>query len=222
MNNIPYPFFVKDKGFTEPALPFYYLLSSEGLFLVKNFPTYRAVIRMEKGLPWLENHTEELNIKFPKVPRHLIEKVAGFFYVVFRLYQSEAIALLYFSPKKKSFKIIIPKQQIDVRTIANSVYSVYGLDYTLESTPIDYIRIGTIHSHGDLPAFYSYTDENDSRFDDSLNIVIGNVNRKKPTFFACFMVNGHKFEINTQDIIEGFKQLLLPVPRNWINQILLK
>lgn len=222
MNNIQYPFFVKDKNFKEPNLPFYYLLSSDGLFLVKNFSTYRAVIKMEKGLPWLENHTEELNIKIPKISSHTMEKVAGFFYVVFRLYQSEAIALLYYSQKKQSFKIVIPKQQIEVRTIANSTYSVYGLDYTLESTPVHYIRVGTIHSHADLPAFYSYTDEHDSRFDDSLNIVIGNVNRKKPTFSACFIVNGRKFDMNPPDIIEGFKQPLLPVPRNWINQISFK
>ena len=222
MNPTSYPLFIKDKNFKDPNLPFYYLLSSEGLFLAKNFPIYRAVIpitKAEKKLTGLQNQSEELQLKIPCVPCSLIEKIAGFFYVVFRLYHSEAIVLLYFNQEKQSFRISVPKQEIYP---GNSADPVYMLDYIPEPTPHGYTRVGTIHSHAKLPAFYSIIDENDSRFDDSLNIVIGNVDSMMPSFSACFMVNGFKFNIELKDILKGFCQRILPVPSQWINQISIK
>lgn len=222
MNNFPLPLFLKDKNFVEPDELSYYLLSADGLFLVKNFKIYRSCTKVEKGLPWLEEQTDEIKLNLPKIPRSIIERVVGFFYVVYRLYKSEAIVFLYFNPKEKYFKIWVPEQEVEVRTLGRYVLGGYHLNYSGVPTPDGFIRVGTIHSHGHMPAYYSWTDEKDSKFDDSLNLVVGDLDRKRPSFAACFMVNGHKFELEPEKVMKHYLKPRFPVPRKWINQVMVK
>ncbi len=219
MNNNSMPFFFKNKDFKEPDLPFYYLISADGLFLVKNFPLYRASIKIDKGLPWLEANTEQLSLKFPKIPRRLIEKVVGFFYVIFRLYGSEAIVFLYYHAKEKSYKLSVPQQEVELHEYQGYQWNNYHLNYSPAPTPPGYIRLGTIHSHASMPAYYSWTDEKDSQFDDSLNIVVGNLDLSTPSFSACFMVHGQKFDLYPWEVMEAYRQPHFPVPGNWIKKV---
>jgi hypothetical protein len=222
MNNFDLPIYLKDKDFVEPKLSSFYLLSGSGLFLVKNFDTYRSCTKIENGPPWLEDHDEEIRLRIPKIPSCIIEKIAGFFYVIYHLYQSEAIALLYFNQKDQTFKFLIPDQEISLNIYGKNLIGSYSVNYTGMPTPKGFIRIGTMHSHGDMLAFYSLTDEQDSKFDDSLNIVVGNLDWKYPSFYACFMVDGKKFKIDPFEVMEPYTKPKLPVPKSWIDKVRIK
>ena len=47
------PIYLKDQDFTPPADTIYYLLTRDGLFLVKRTPFFEAVVPAA-GIPWLE------------------------------------------------------------------------------------------------------------------------------------------------------------------------
>ena len=111
---------------------------------------------------------------------------------------------------------------MQARSWGGLVVGSYHVDYSGLPAPLGFVRLGTIHSHGDLPAFYSLTDERDSEFDDSLNIVVGNLARKRPSFFACFMVNGRKFDLGPEEVVEPYRKPRFPVPREWLDQVVVK
>jgi hypothetical protein len=213
------PFFLKDKDFEEPEVPFYYLLTSDGLFLVKKFPLYRANVKIENGLPWLEGNSEQLTLNFPRIPAGLIEKAVGFFYAIYHLYGSEAIAFLYYKQKERRFRLFIPQQEVEVHDNHRYSWNGYHLNYKPAPTPPGYVRLGTIHSHANLPAYYSWTDEKDSQFDDSLNIVVGNLHLSTPSFSVCFMVHGQKFDLYPWQVMEPFRKPHFPVSGKWIKKV---
>ena len=47
------PIYLKDQDFAPPDDPIYYLLTRDGLFLVKRTPFFEAAVPAP-GLPWLE------------------------------------------------------------------------------------------------------------------------------------------------------------------------
>jgi hypothetical protein len=218
---IRFPFYLKDSNFKEPNHPLYYMLTSKGLFLVKNFERYRAKVKIEEGLPWLEDQEEEIVLEFPKIPKYDFERIMAFFYAVYKLYDSEAIALLYLN-KENQYKIVIPHQVIQVRRIGKLILGNYNLDYSIPVTPDGYMRVGTIHSHADLKAFYSSTDMHDSQKDDSINIVVGDLNKKKPSFYVCFVMNAEINELEIDALIEGYQRPSFPIPVSWLDRVKLK
>ena len=110
MNGLSLPIVMKDKDFVAPNVPIYYLLSADGLFLVKKFQVYRSCTKVEKGLLWLEEQSERIELDLPKVPRSIFEQVVAFFYLVYRLYDSEAIVFLYYNPEQRTFRVLVPEQ----------------------------------------------------------------------------------------------------------------
>lgn len=219
MKHLGIPFYLKNDQFSEPDLPNYFLLSADGLYLVKNLEMYRSCTKVEKGMPWLQDHSESVQLKFPKIPRRLVERVVAFFYLVYWIYKSEAFAFLYYSPTTRRFRVKIPPQKVRIPWNGFGKGCSYHVTYSGIPTPPGYVRIGTMHSHGPLPAYYSQTDLHDSRFDDSLNIVVGHLGDKRPSFSVNFMVSGSHFQLQPEDVMEPFQQPLFPIPRKWITQV---
>jgi len=222
------PLIIKDKNFNEEkvkGLGCYYLYTASGLFLIKNMDLYHACMQVDNGPEWLAKHEEGEFIHFniPKLPTLLIERVVGFFKVVYQHYQSEAIVHIYYNKKEKLFKLIVPHQFIEAFYGNGRYYTPLGVEYKNVPSPPGYIRIGTIHSHAEQMAHYSHTDFLDSRFDDSLNIVIGNLDRnlekEKPSFYACMMLNGEKLTMDEREIIQNYRKPFFPVSRKWFNKI---
>jgi len=222
------PLFIKDENFKKEDVKghnCYYLYTASGLFLVKNMEMYRACIRVENGPAWLEKHDEgdSISLNIPKLPTLLIERVVGFFKVVYQHYRSEAIVHIYYSKQEKMFKIIVPPQYIDAYWGNGRFFTPLGVEYKNIPSPPGYVRIGNIHSHAEQVAHYSHTDFLDSRYDDSINIVIGNLDRnlekQKPSFYACMMLNGEKITIDEEQIIHNYRKPYFPVPKKWFDKI---
>ena len=61
------PIYLKDRDFIPPADTIYYLLTRDGLFLVKRTPFFEAVVPAT-GIPWLEPQGPEVRLSAPPLP----------------------------------------------------------------------------------------------------------------------------------------------------------
>jgi hypothetical protein len=87
------PIYLKDQDFSPPDDPLYYLLTKDGLFLVKSTPFFAAAVPVQ-GIPWLEAQEPEVRLTAPPLPASLLLQALAFFRAVFSRYKSEAVVLL--------------------------------------------------------------------------------------------------------------------------------
>jgi hypothetical protein len=201
----------------DPSLSLFYLVAASGVFLVKKSGLYFSVTRTEKILG-LADQDEELILKFPRVPRQLMATVYGFFRQVFRLYQGEAVALIFYSPEQKRFRVGVPPQKLfryqscgRWRTEGRVVYGHYP-------RPDGFLKLGDIHSHGDEPAFFSNIDAEDDAKQDGLRIVLGHMDRESPDMEVSFVAGGTRFALQPHDAVEPFAEACSPPP-SWIERV---
>ena len=129
------PIYLKDRDFTAPDDPIYYLLTRDGLFLVKRTPFLRPWCRPRHPLAG----TAEPGIKLtaPPLPADLLLQALAFFRAVYSRYQSEAVVLLAWRPATRTYELVIPHQ-----TVGGG-----HCDYQVRDFPAGLTRLGTIHSH---------------------------------------------------------------------------
>jgi hypothetical protein len=68
-------------------------------------------------------------------------------------------------------------------------------------------QVGTIHSHPDFSAYHSAIDEDDENGFDGVHITLGNVDEP---CFSCSVelaINGARFKLSPESIIEGIRQI---------------
>ncbi len=158
------PIYLKDRDFTPPDDPIYYLLTKDGLFLVKSTPFFAAAVPA-RGIPWLESQEPEVRLTAPPLPAALLLQALAFFRAVFSRFKSEAVVLLAWREAARTYELFIPHQ-----TVGGG-----HCDYEVKYFPADLIRLGTIHSHAAVEAFHSERDENDERFEDGFHLTLGNI-----------------------------------------------
>lgn len=138
---------------------------------------FKGVICVEELPVDVEEGIVEIHL--PKIPKDIINEIIDFFRYVYDLHSSEAIILLWYNFDTKQWELEIP---IQVTTRASA-------DYERDPKEEDYLRsrgftfVGTIHSHGNMGAFHSGTDDHDEFGLDGLHITIGHVMSKAE--FAC-------------------------------------
>jgi proteasome lid subunit RPN8/RPN11 len=185
------------------------------VFLTKDMELYRARVRVE-GVPWHQPAKELLELKIPKIPRTLAEACMGFFYAVFDYYRSEAIVLLYFVPALQEFRIEVPEQEVEQSLSARTSYSV---KYQVSSAPEGAVKLGTWHSHANLPAYHSREDDDDEREQDGLHLVVGDLDTWHPSFSCSFVVSGKRFKLLRSEVFESYVEPAFPVPEEWLDRV---
>jgi hypothetical protein len=158
------PIYLKDQDFTPPDDPIYYLLTQDGLFLVKSTPFFKATVPAQ-GIPWLEGQEPEISLTAPALPGALLLQALAFFQAVYSRYKSEAVVLLAWREATRAYELFIPHQ-----TVGGG-----HCDYEVKEFPPGLTRLGTIHSHAGLEAFHSERDENDERHEDGFHLTLGNI-----------------------------------------------
>ncbi len=189
-----FPVYLKDEAFEPPTDPIHYLVTSDGLFQVKENPAFRSCVRV-RGIRGLQGQRDEVRWKLPPVPGGLLQRVVGLFREVYRRHKSEAIVLLCYDPVTKAFSLDVPEQ-----------YVTGGhLSYVPGTAPPGKIRVGTIHSHAEADAFHSPVDDGDEAHDDGLHVTVGNLNG---TFsLSCsLVVDGRRFPLRFRDVFESAPQ----------------
>ncbi|MDD2902407.1 MAG: hypothetical protein PHU44_08215 [Syntrophales bacterium] len=190
------PIYLKDQDFTPPDDPLYYLLTRDGLFLVKSTPFFAAAVPVQ-GIPWLEAQEPEVRLTAPPLPVSLLLQALAFFRAVYSRYKSEAVALLAWRETDRTYELVIPHQ-----TVGGG-----HCDYEIKDFPPGLRRLGTIHSHAAAAAFHSERDENDERHEDGFHLTLGNIDGDL-TLSCSVVVQGLRGQIPTE-------RLFTPYPIPW-------
>jgi hypothetical protein len=190
------PIYLKDQDFIPPADSIYYLLTRDGLFLVKRTPFFEAVVPAT-GIPWLEPQGTEVHLNAPPLPAALLLSAVAFFRAVYTRYRSEAVALLAWREATRTYELVVPHQ-----TVGGG-----HCDYEIKEFPAGLIRLGTIHSHAAVEAFHSLRDWQDERFEDGFHLTIGNLNADL-TLSCSVVVQGFRGNI-------PLERLFSPYPIPW-------
>jgi len=199
--------------------PLHYVVAGNGLFQVRRGTGYRAVLRVA-SIPGLESEQERLEFDFPRLPSALVEQVLGFFREVWRLHRSEAIALLFYDGASQ-FRAVVPRQRCwGWENSGGLQRAFHGVHYEIPPRPEGYVRFGSVHSHGDLPAYASEVDEDDERLQgDGLHVVLGDVDRPSCSRSAAFVVGGARFALHSDDVLEPIRARAETHPPQWLAQI---
>ncbi len=189
------PIYLKDQDFTAPDDPIYYLLTKDGLFLVKRTPFFEAAVPAA-GIPWLEPQEPGVKLTSPPLPAELLLRALAFFRAVYARYKSEAVALLAWRETTRTYELVIPHQ-----TVGGG-----HCDYQVRDFPAGLTRLGTIHSHAGLEAFHSERDDADERFEDGFHLTMGNIDGDL-TLSCSVVVQGQRGQIPPEHLFSPY-----PIP----------
>ena len=162
-----------------------YIIGRNGFYLRKSTGLYECTVKVPE-LPEYPEVKESVAWTAAKLPWELIEQALDFFRAVYMKYQAEAIVLITY--ENGVWGLSVPRQ------IVKSAHLRYkSVD---KVTPA-----GTIHSHCNMGAFFSSTDDGDVANFDGLHIVLGRISLPFPEIASAVYINGRMFECRPQDII---------------------
>jgi hypothetical protein len=190
-------------GATLPA----FVVARDGVYLRKQTLLGESQTMVER-VAHLPVEDEYLEYALPKVPAGLMGRVVGFFRAVYRLHRTEALVLLLW--EDAAFTVHVPPQRV----------SGSSVKFTLaeDELPAGSRLAGTIHSHGAFGAFASSIDEADEAELDGLHLVVGDLDRRRPSYSAAIAVDGHRFEASLRLVLERPRRLVEP-PADWLGQV---
>lgn len=206
----------KTADYEEPQTSLYYLVTADGLFLVRKTSLFTSISRA-LGVPGLEPQQAALALRFGKIPGSVMERVYGFFDWAWRRWRSEAILFLYYAPETGAFLLDAPPQTIQFYYRSGQWHPEGRVAYCALPRPPGYLKLGDIHSHGRFPAFFSAQDDRDD-CEEGLKIVMGRLDGEEPEVEASFVVGRNRFALRPDDILEEFA-VPMPPPRLWIDRV---
>lgn len=198
----------------------WYEVASNGLFQVREAQSYRAVTRVETGVPGLLPAVEEVVLRFPRVPARTLEEVLAFFHEAYLRYRGEAIVILFYRPGDARFCVRVPWQAIRGRRDWTGRFRAHHeLRYRHVEAPAGFVRLGTIHSHANLPAYASAVDCADERYDDGLHVVFGDLDTSRPSRSASFVANATRFRLDPDTVLEPCAVPSRPARPGWMARL---
>jgi len=210
------PLYLKTLEFAEPSASLYYLVTANGIFLVQKTTLFSSTTAAQ-AVPGLLSQEASCQLLFPRVPRTLMEQVYGFFHVVYEQWQGEAIVFLYYAPESGTFRLGVPPQTLFRYRIVDRWRTERRVVYGSLPRPQGFVKLGDVHSHADLPAFFSCIDDQDDT-EDGLRIILGNLHQGQPEVSASFVTNGTRFLLDPEEAVEQFS-LPLPPPQEWLERV---
>ncbi len=183
---------VLNDGQTEmPDDDIYYIIGKEGVYLKKKLGVMESIAPV-KNISILESVASSAQMHITAIPGKWIAKTMSFFREIYKEYRSEAIVLLFYNEATGHHKIIPPTQKV----------AGAACDYDKGITIEGYTMIGTIHSHGNMSAFHSGTDDADEEHFDGLHMTFGDLDEEYPSISASIVSNGFRQMIEPSTYIE--------------------
>jgi hypothetical protein len=215
-----FPVVLKKPDTVEPSAKIHYEVASNGLFQVRKTVFYRVVTRTEGPIPGLLPEKERLELRCPRLPAALLEKVLAFFLEVYRVHRGEAVVILFYDPESQRFRVGVPPQTIPGYFRVDGRWQpLYRLNYEGVKSPPGFLRLGTIHSHGDMHAYSSSVDCDDERYEDGLHIVFGNLDRPVLSRSAAFAANGVRFPLDPDAVLEPASARASTARPDWMARV---
>jgi proteasome lid subunit RPN8/RPN11 len=202
-NRLVTPIYPKSRpGWTGPAAPCFYLLTSSGLFIGRDTPHARSLVPAPAWPAELEPQESQLELRLPRVPADLVARMTTFFRAAAARGGAEAIVLLALDGRER-LRPIVPRQVATVgRTHGGRGYPI-GLRYQVPAAVNGRLTIvGDVHSHANEPAFASTTDVDDERYRPGLHLVAGRLHLDRPQWHAEYVVDGARFALAPQDVMD--------------------
>jgi len=195
------------------------IIARDGMFQLKRIALnglilIEAVTKIAPG--WVEEEmcdwgAPRLQLGFAeKIPQTVLQQAIAFFGAVYNRFQTESVVLLFYAPQAatgQKWRVLPPEQEV---TGAACQYSDPG------PAPAGWFLAGTIHSHGNMGAFHSGTDDRDEQDRDGIHITVGGVN-SLPSFAVSAVVDGERFKLELADVVEGIAQTVFP--QNWLDRV---
>lgn len=146
----------------------------------------------------------------PKLPGELFRQAESFFSAVFAKHKAEAVVLLACNPKAKQWPMVVPPQSVQPASV--------GYDMaTLPPLPEGFDYFGGIHSHADMAAFHSGTDDEDEYTFDGFHITVGNFNKPVRTYSVRWVLAGQVYKADLGDAVE--MEPPPPCDPAWLEQV---
>jgi proteasome lid subunit RPN8/RPN11 len=197
----------------------FYVLSGCGLFLCRNHPYFRSSVPARNWPKDLALHDRSLSLHLPKVPRRQLELIVGFFSQVADSCGGEAAAFLLWHEERRRMRFWVPSQVTTVRH-RDGRQTPISLRYEME-TPVDagWTVLGDVHSHVDGAAYCSSIDREDEAYRPGLHIVVGRIGWEPPEFHCEFAVDGSRFEVADEEVLEGYVRRRSRIPQGWMRKV---
>jgi PRTRC genetic system protein A len=172
-----------------------YIVGKHGFYLRKETSLYQVTVKVPE-IPAYAEVKEELFWQAPPIPYALIERAHAFFRAVFWKFGGEAIVALVLE-KDRTWQLEAPEQTV----------SSMHLDYDLKSLAGKGRLAGTIHSHCNMGAFFSNTDDDDTAEGfDGLHLVLGRIMLPLPEIAAAVCINGSVFKLAPEAVISDLPE----------------
>ena len=211
----------REEHFDWPRGPkLFYLLSSSGLFKCRNHEFFRSCVPAQRGPAELSGQEPFLQCAFPRIPRELFERVVGFFDRIRELHNAEASVLLAYDRENEAVEVVVPDQTATVSRYSGGRQYPLGLHYYPPTDlPPGWVLFGDIHSHVDLAAYSSATDVHDETHSAGLHIVVGRLYREPAEVHVEAVVDGERFQLRFDDVVEGYQARSSDVPDEWLDRV---
>jgi proteasome lid subunit RPN8/RPN11 len=189
-----------------PSLPAF-LVAHDGLYLRKRSLLGVSQTKVD-GAEHLSAEKEYVEYGLPKVPLDLMARVVGFFRAIYRRQATEALVLLLWTGE--GFDLFVPKQRVSLASVSHTLDEA--------ELPSGSRVVGSIHSHGAFGAWASSIDEDDEAEFDGLHVVVGDFDRSRPSYSAAIAVDGQRFAIRTNVVLERPRRLVEPT-EDWLRRV---
>ena len=201
----------------------FYWLTRDGPYLCRNHPFFETDVPASRPPRSLAPHRPRCRLRYPRLPRRLLEDIIGFFDLVYRTHCSESLVLLYWNLERHEFALVVPEQEATVWESSLGTRSPLDVSYTVPLTPPPrHLLVGDVHCHGDLSAYASYTDREDEEHRDGIHVVVGRIDQEPPSFHLELSVDGHRFSLDFDQVFEGYEQRSPVVSSEWVERVTVK
>jgi len=206
-----------------PDDTFFYVMTGDGLFVCRNHKFFRSCVPARRWPSALARQDTFLKVAYPKMPRAMIERIVGFFSVVADMHNSEAGVLLAWDEPAQRLHVVVPDQ---VATVSRNWYGdvfPIGLKYEWPADlPDGWVILGDVHSHVDHWPNPSYIDDLDETHRAGVHVVIGRIRSEPPEFHIEAVVDGQRFVLRPDQIMEDYRCRRDKFPRAWLDKVKIK
>lgn len=146
-----------------------------------------------------------------KIPEDMFHQVKQFFLDVMDLGPStyEAQIFIVWSEKDKDYRIVIPKQKVSAAAVRYDIGDMLSDDDVI---------ICDIHSHNNMSAFFSGTDNKDDKKNPWISGVFGKLSTNMEHKFRFNDGAGRHFDMDAREVFD-FKDARFQTPKEWLDQV---
>jgi hypothetical protein len=186
-----------------------YIIAGNGTFLYKKNALFPSMTKVE-GIGSLADLRDYCWYQDNKIPDVCVRQIVGFFKAVYEAHKSEAIILLYHNQKTLEWEVLVPEQTVSG---ASANYKMV----TPDKVPEGFSRVGTWHSHSNMSAFFSGTDDHDDHRDDGLHLTLGDCGERHsylkgegfiPSIVASYASNKQRWSAEPWRVMEAPVKIL--------------